>query len=68
MASPLAAASHAVGVFPQYTRHTTPIALKIREKKLSLTGDDFDIKDAATGAVVFHVDGKAFSIRGRKGE
>lgn len=67
MDAPLHPAPHAVGVFPFYTQHGTPIALKIREKKFTLTGDDFDIKDAATGAIVFHIDGKVFSIRGRKG-
>ncbi|EIN04880.1 hypothetical protein PUNSTDRAFT_122599 [Punctularia strigosozonata HHB-11173 SS5] len=62
----LAPAPHAVGVFPTYSRHRSEVALKIREKKLSFTGDDFDITDAATGAKVFHVDGKVFSLQGRK--
>ena len=67
MVAPLQPAPHAVGVFSFYTQHSTPIALKIREKKFTFTGDDFNIKDAATGAIVFRVDGKVFSMRGRKG-
>ncbi|KZV97444.1 DUF567-domain-containing protein [Exidia glandulosa HHB12029] len=59
-------APHAIGVFPHFCQHRMPIALRIREKKLSFTGDDFKIKDAATGAVIFEVDGKAFSLHGRK--
>ncbi|EIN04318.1 hypothetical protein PUNSTDRAFT_93048 [Punctularia strigosozonata HHB-11173 SS5] len=62
----LAPAPHAVGVFPAYSQHRGEVALKIREKKISLTGDDFDITDAANGAKIFHVDGKAFSLHGRK--
>ncbi|KAH7104221.1 tubby C-terminal-like domain-containing protein [Auriculariales sp. MPI-PUGE-AT-0066] len=57
---------HPVGVIPQFCQHRTPIALRIREKKVSWTGDDFKIKDAATGAVIFEVDGKAFSLHARK--
>jgi uncharacterized protein YxjI len=63
----LAPAPHAIGVFPAYCQHQTEVALKIREKKMSVTGDDFDITDAVTGARIFHVKGTVFSIHARKG-
>jgi hypothetical protein len=47
-------AQHPVGVFPAYTQHQSEIALKIREKKLSLTGDDFDITVRAPPCLVVH--------------
>jgi predicted alpha/beta-fold hydrolase len=61
-------APHAVGVYPQFYNHQTTVALKIREKALSLTGGDFDIVDATSQAPVFKVSGKHFSLHGRKGE
>lgn len=63
----LAPVSHPVGIFPFYTQHRQPIALRIREHKFSLSGDDFTIKDAATDQPVFQVNGKAFSLHGKKG-
>jgi uncharacterized protein YxjI len=63
----LAPAPYAIGVFPAYCQHQNEVALKIREKKLSITGDDFDITDAVTGAKVFHVNGDVLSLHGRKG-
>ncbi|PWZ03012.1 hypothetical protein BCV70DRAFT_214489 [Testicularia cyperi] len=64
--APLAPAPFPMGIFPEYTRHTTQIALKVRERKMSFTGDDFSIKDAVTGAMVFDIQAKAFSFRGSK--
>lgn len=62
----LTAAPAPLGVFPEFTRHTAPIALKVRERKLSFTGDDFAVKDAVTGAVVFDVQAKALSLHQTK--
>lgn len=67
MTAPLPPAAYPVGVFPYYTQHQTPVVLKLREKKRAFSGDDFDIEDATTGASVFHVNGKAWTMRGRKG-
>jgi hypothetical protein len=39
----LAPVSHPIGIFPAYTQHRSEIALKIREKRMTITGDDFDI-------------------------
>ena len=55
-------------VIPYYTQHPTQIALRVREHKMSFSGDDFTIKDAVSGAVMFQVDGKALAIRGDKSE
>lgn len=60
------AAPAPLGVFPEFTRHTTPISLKVRERKLSISGDDFAVKDAVTGAVVFDVQAKALSLHQTK--
>jgi hypothetical protein len=68
MDASLAPASHPVGIFAFYTQHREPIALRIREHKASFSGDDFTIKDAATGQPVFRVNGKAFSWHAKKGE
>ncbi|KAL2760307.1 hypothetical protein ACRALDRAFT_1073783 [Sodiomyces alcalophilus JCM 7366] len=53
-----------IGILDQYiARQTETIVLK--EKILSLTGDSFDIK-LASGKPILRVDGKVFSLRGRK--
>ena len=54
-------------MFPYYAQHQAEFALRIREKKLSFSGNDFHIKDAATGGIIFRVEGQALSLRGRKG-
>ncbi|KDQ63746.1 hypothetical protein JAAARDRAFT_29778 [Jaapia argillacea MUCL 33604] len=66
MSQPLAPAPFALGVIPFYTQHPMEIALKIREKKLAISGDDFDITDARSGAVVFKCHGKVFSLHAKK--
>lgn len=40
----LSPAPHFVGVFPNHGQHSQEVVLKIREKKLSWSGDDFHIK------------------------
>ncbi|SPO19670.1 related to DUF567 domain protein [Ustilago trichophora] len=55
-----------MGIVPEYTRHDTPIVLRIRELKFSFTGDDFAIKDAISRQPVFEVQAKALSISQRK--
>ena len=53
-----------VGIFPQFfARGSETIVLK--EKVLSLTGDDFHIK-LANGTPILRVEGKVLSISGRK--
>lgn len=55
-------------MIPYYTQHPTQIALRVRERKMSFSGDDFTIKDAVSGAVMFKVDGSAMSLRDNKSE
>jgi hypothetical protein len=59
---------HAIGVMPYYTQHQQEIALKVRERKMSFSGDDFAVKDAYTGQTMFVVEGNTFSFRDSKGE
>lgn len=35
---------------------------------MSFSGDDFTVKDAVSGKVMFQIDGSAFSFRGEKSE
>lgn len=65
---PLAPVPYPLGVIPFFTQHQQEIVLKIREKKFSMSGDDFGVKDARTGQVMFKVDGKSLSLRDEKGE
>lgn len=53
-----------VGVFPQFFARG-PETLVLKEKVLSLTGDDFHIK-LANGTPILRVEGKVMSISGRK--
>ncbi|EIN12607.1 hypothetical protein PUNSTDRAFT_60896 [Punctularia strigosozonata HHB-11173 SS5] len=55
-----------LGVLPNYTRHPTELALKIKEKRLSWSGDDFTIRDAMTETPIFRVNGKTFTWHGRQ--
>lgn len=64
--APLAPVPMPIGVIPYYTQHQQQIALKVRESKLSFSGDDFTIKDAMTGQPMFKVNGKAVSMRDSK--
>lgn len=65
-AGPLPAVESPIGVLPEYTRHTSEIALRIRERKSSWSGDDFEVKDAMTGEVLFEVKQKWTSLRQTK--
>ncbi|KAJ0333688.1 hypothetical protein COL922a_010704 [Colletotrichum nupharicola] len=60
----LAPAGNSVGIFPQVTARQTE-TLILKEKMLSLTGDNFDIK-LVNGTPIFSVKGKVMSISGRK--
>ncbi|KDN52029.1 DUF567-domain-containing protein [Tilletiaria anomala UBC 951] len=55
-----------IGVIPTFTKHQQQMALKVRERKMSFSSDDYSIKDAGTGQKVFEVDGKAFSLHSKK--
>lgn len=63
---PLPSPPYPMGIVAEYTRHTTPITLRVRELKWSHSGDDFKIKDAVSGALLFEVDAKVFSLSGKK--
>jgi len=65
-AAPLAPVPKPIGVLPNYTIHTSQMALKVREHKTAFSGDDFSIKDAVTGQRIFQVDGKVFSLSQKK--
>jgi len=54
-----------VGAIPTYCTHTNEIVLKLTEKRLSWTGDDFDVHDVA-GQKIFRVEAKAVSMHDRK--
>ncbi|KAJ9126915.1 hypothetical protein QFC24_001146 [Naganishia onofrii] len=64
--APLAPVPMPIGVIPFYTQHQQQIALKVRESKISFSGDDFTIKDAVTGQPMFKVKGSAVSMRDSK--
>ncbi|KAJ9098756.1 hypothetical protein QFC21_004404 [Naganishia friedmannii] len=64
--APLAPVHMPIGVLPFYTQHQQQIALKVRESKISFSGDDFTIKDAMTGQPMFKVKGSAVSMRDSK--
>lgn len=65
-AAPLAPVPAPIGVIPHYTQHGQQIALKVRERKVSISGDDFAVKDAVTGQTMFRVEGKVFSLSDKK--
>ncbi|TXT09619.1 uncharacterized protein COLE_03553 [Cutaneotrichosporon oleaginosum] len=54
-----------VAVFPAFISHG-PVTLVLREQIFSLTGDDFSVKDAATGHTIVRCKGKIISFRERK--
>lgn len=64
-AGPLPAVESPIGVLPEYTKHTSEIALRIRERK-SWSGDDFKVTNALTGEVLFEVKQKWTSLRQTK--
>ncbi|KAJ9097776.1 hypothetical protein QFC20_006122 [Naganishia adeliensis] len=63
---PLQGVGHPIGVIPYFTQHNQQIALRVRERKISFSGDDFTVKDAVSGQVMFKVDGSAMAIRDNK--
>jgi uncharacterized protein YxjI len=60
----LQTAPHQVGIFPSFIANQTE-TLVLREKVMSLSGDNFDIK-LANGQPILKVEGKVMSISGRK--
>jgi hypothetical protein len=60
----LAPVPQAIGVFPQFIAQQ-PETLVLKEHVLSLTGDSFSIK-LANGTPILQVEGKVFSLGGRK--
>lgn len=63
----LAPVNPAVAVFTSFVAQG-PVTLVLREKVFSLSGDDFSVKDAATGRTVVKCKGKVVSFRDRKSE
>jgi uncharacterized protein YxjI len=55
-----------IGVFEAFTIHTQPITLKLQEKRFSMSGDDFYIKDALSDQPVLGCKAKSFSLHKRK--
>jgi uncharacterized protein YxjI len=53
-----------IGIFPQFIAQQ-PETLVMKEHVMSLTGDSFSIK-LANGTPILQVEGKVFSIGGRK--
>lgn len=62
--SPLIPQNPPLGVMPTYTRDTE-LTLKLREKKMSLSGDSFEITDLQ-GQPHFKIEGNAWNIRNKK--
>ena len=44
----------------------TPVQLRLREKIMSLSGDDFKVTDESSGMIYFQVQGKVFSLEDEK--
>ncbi|UZJ55507.1 hypothetical protein CBS101457_004827 [Exobasidium rhododendri] len=65
-AATLAPVPFPIGVYGRFTQHPQQIALRVRERKVSITGDDFAVKDAVSGQTMFQVHGKVFSISDKK--
>jgi hypothetical protein len=55
-----------LGVMPMYAQNHE-LTLKLREKRLSLSGDSFDITDVQ-GRPYFKMEGSALNIRNKKSE
>jgi hypothetical protein len=62
--SPLVPQNPALGVMPAYAQNSE-LTLKLREKKMSLSGDSFAITDIH-GRPYFKMEGNAFHIRDKK--
>jgi len=54
-----------VGCFQQWTQHQNEFTVKLREKVLSLTGNDFEIT-MPDGQPMFKIKGKALSLHRKK--
>ncbi|KAF9268542.1 DUF567-domain-containing protein [Marasmius fiardii PR-910] len=54
-----------IGISQAYANHDQQVVLKLQEKRLSFTGDDFHIKDAS-GRDFLICKAKVFSLHGRK--
>ncbi|KAI9801091.1 MAG: hypothetical protein M1833_002959 [Piccolia ochrophora] len=61
----LAPLPNPIGVFPQFIAQH-PVTIVLKERTLSISGDDFHIKDAGTGQSVLIVRGRVMSMSGRK--
>ncbi|KAF4956506.1 hypothetical protein FGADI_3785 [Fusarium gaditjirri] len=61
---PTALVPHQVGIFPAYIT-TQEETLIVRERTLSLSGDDFNIRHA-NGQLIFRVEGQVMSVSRRK--
>lgn len=57
--------THPVAVYPHMVS-SVPVTLTIKEAAWSMSGDDFGIKDAATGKTVLKCKGSTISIHDRK--
>ncbi|KAE8210062.1 hypothetical protein CF327_g6021 [Tilletia walkeri] len=55
-----------IGANPNFTRHTETMTLKLKERKFTVSLDDFAVTDAYTNETVFDVDAKAFSLRSKR--
>jgi hypothetical protein len=60
-------APHPIGVFAAHRQHTTTRGLKLSQKQLSWSAQDYTVTDLADDSPVFRVRGKALSMRMRKG-
>ncbi|KAK0557021.1 hypothetical protein OC844_005688 [Tilletia horrida] len=58
--------SFKIGANPNFCRHTETMTLKLKERKFTVSLDDFAITDAYTNEKVFDVDAKAFSLRQKR--
>jgi len=66
-ASPVVLDQHnALNVFGQQNCHGHSLDLAMKEKVLSLSGDDFTITDKESGQPMYKIHGKAFSMRDKK--
>lgn len=54
-----------VGCFQQWTNHRTEFTVKLRERIVSLSGNDFEIT-TPDGQMLFKIHGKVFSLRHKK--
>ncbi|KAF5242263.1 hypothetical protein FANTH_8711 [Fusarium anthophilum] len=61
---PAALTPHLIGIFPAYITNRTE-TLIVREKTMSLTGDDFEVYHI-NGQPLLTVEGKVMSVSGRK--